>query len=485
MMISIDPRRTKIVATIGPASDKPEQISKLIDAGVNVFRLGTAHDAVDVVLERVATIRKVADEKKATAAVLVDLAGPKVRAGTFGEDGISLVVASSVRLVPGNEPSDASTIYVNHQRLVDDLQPNDVLNLGDGRAVLRVDEIASDHVTATVVHGGMMRGRPGVHIHSDRLNIPTPTPEDLVVLDAAVEAGVEMIAVSFVRTARDIRALGLERAPAGPLVVAKIETEAAVRNLDTILEVSDAVMVARGDLGLECSLAQLPGLQKQIIEAAVKRGKSVITATQMLESMTDNALPTRAEVSDVANAVFDGTSAVMLSGETAIGHDPVLVVKTMDEILRSAEASFDNESWSKRVEAFGDRETDDDNVRIANAVSAASIRVIRSLSPKSIVCITGTGATARSICRYRPDITVLAVTHNEHTFRQLNLVWGATPILAPPLSEGPGRIRGILDELQSRGLLVPGQIVPVVAGSSNASLSANVLRVETCQRISD
>jgi len=476
-----DSRRTKIVATIGPASDSPEQIAKLIDAGVNVFRLGTAHDDIEFVLARVATIRKVADEKNSTAAVLVDLAGPKVRSGTFGEDGILLVTESSVRLEPGNDPSSATTIYVNHQRLVDDLQPDDVLNLGDGRAVLRVDSIASDHVVATVVHGGTMRGRPGVHIHSDRLNIPTPTPEDLVALDAAIEAGVEMIAVSFVRTARDIRALGLERAPAGPLIVAKIETEAAVANLDTILSVSDAVMVARGDLGLECSLAQLPGLQKHIIEAAVRRGKSVITATQMLESMTDNALPTRAEVSDVANAVYDGTSAVMLSGETAIGHDPVLVVETMDEILRSAEAGFDNVGWSKQIEDFGDSETSDDNVRIANAVSAASIRVIRSLAPESIVCVTGTGASARAICRYRPDITVLAVTHDEHTYRQLNLVWGATPVLAPPLSEGPGRIRGILDELQSRGWLKAGQIVPVVAGSSNASLSANVLRVETCQ----
>lgn len=481
MSTTLTSRRTKIVATVGPASDQPEQIARLIDAGVNVFRLGTAHDDVDVVLGRMATIRAVADEKDSPAAVLVDLAGPKVRAGTFGEDGIQLVPESTVRLMPGNDPSDATAVYVNHQRLVDDLQLGDVLNLGDGRAVLQVDSIADDHVVATVVHGGIMRGRPGVHIHSDRLNIPTPTAEDLHALDAAVDAGVDMIAVSFVRTARDIRALGLERAPAGPLVVAKIETEAAVRNLDTILDVSDAVMVARGDLGLECSLAQLPALQKTIIEEAVKRGKSVITATQMLESMTDNALPTRAEVTDVANAVFDGTSAVMLSGETAIGHDPELVVRTMDEILRSAEAGFDSRSWSRRVEAYGHEETSDDNVRIADAVSAASIRVIDSLEPEAIVCITGTGATARAICRYRPDLTALAVTHDPRTYRQLSLVWGATPVLAPRLSEGPGRIRGILDELQARGLLIAGQIIPVVAGSSNASLSSNVLRVETCE----
>jgi pyruvate kinase len=241
------------------------------------------------------------------------------------------------------------------------------------------------------------------------------------------------------------------------------------------------VMVARGDLGLECSLAQLPGLQKQIIESTVKVGLPVITATQMLETMTDNPLPTRAEVTDVANAVLDGTSAVMLSGETAIGHDPVLVVKTMDEILRSAEELFDSGSWARRVESFGQRQAVDQNVRIANAVSAASVRAISALGAPAVVCATGTGATARAICRYRPEAAVLAVTDNPRTLRQLSLVWGATPILAKSLGEGPGRIPDLIAELRNRGLLAAGQVVPVVAGSTNASLVANLLLVETVQ----
>jgi len=481
MTAQLTKRRTKIVATIGPASESPEQIGDLIDAGVDVFRIGLAHDGIDVVLGRVSRIREVAEQKRSAAAVMIDLPGPKVRAGTFGEEGVRLVDGTEVELRPGTEPSTSKVIHVSHEALAKDLRPGDTLNLGDGRAVLSVSHVGTDMCRATVVYGGMMRGRPGVHIPSDRLNVATPTPEDIRSLDAAVEVGVEMVAVSFVRTARDIRALGLEHAPAGPLVIAKIETQAAVDNLDTILEVSDAVMVARGDLGLECSLAQLPGLQKKIIESAVRVGRPVITATQMLETMTDNPLPTRAEVTDVANAVLDGTSAVMLSGETAIGHDPVLVVKTMDEILQNAEDLFDSESWARRVESFGQTHAVDQNAQIANAVSAASVRAISGLGAPAVVCATGTGATARAICRYRPKAAVLAVTDNPRTYRQLNLMWGTTPILAESLGEGPGRISDLIAELRSRGYLAAGQVVPVVAGSSNASLAANVLRVETVQ----
>ncbi|MGI9607405.1 MAG: pyruvate kinase [Acidimicrobiales bacterium] len=471
--------RTKIVATIGPASDSPELIEELINAGVDVFRIGLAHDSIDTVLLRIATIRRVADSLDSSAAVLVDLPGPKVRAGNFGEAGVELATGTTVQLIPGEGGSTAHEVTVNHDRLLDDLQVGDSLNLGDGRAVLEVTALTKESATAEVLHGGVMRGRPGVHIPSEHLSVATPTPDDIEALDAVVAVGVDMVAVSFVRTARDIRALGLERAPLGPYLVAKIETEAAVENLETILEVSDAVMVARGDLGLECSLPQLPALQKRIIEAAVESGRPVITATQMLETMTDNPQPTRAEVSDVANAVFDGTSAVMLSGETAIGIDPVRVVKTMTEILENAEQVFDNQRWAERVEHLGGREQVDSNAQIADAVSAAAIRAVSKLLPPAIVCVTGSGATARAICRYRPSASVLAVTDNPRTYRQLGLVWGATPILASPRGEGRGRIRGVLDELHRRGLVEPGQIVPVVAGSSNASLASNVLRVET------
>ena len=474
-------RRTKIVATIGPASDSRERVAELIEAGVDVFRLSMAHDDIPSVLERVKLIRSVSDSIDAAPAILIDLPGPKVRAGTFGDDGVLLEGGSEVELRPGLEPSTAEVIHVSHDALVSDVQEGDLLHLGDGKATMRVKYVSEDVAIAEVLHGGLMRGRPGVHIPSDRLSITTPTDFDREALAAVAKAGVDMVAISFVRTAADLMSLDIPKPPAGPMVVAKIETRAAVDDLDAILEASDAIMVARGDLGLECSLAQLPALQKQIIEATVRVGRPVITATQMLETMIDNPQPTRAEVSDVANAVFDGTSAVMLSGETAIGHDPVNVVEMMDEILREAESAFDSASWAHAVEEIGQTEAKTDNGRIANAVSAAAARAIRALAPPAVVCITGSGATARAVTRYRPEAAVLAVTGNEHTFRQLNLVWGATPILVASHGEDSGRVRRVLAELEQRGYLEVGQIVPVVAGSSNEALASNVLRVETVE----
>ncbi len=472
-------RRTKIVATIGPASESREQIAALIEAGVDVFRLSMAHDDIASVLERVTLIRAVSDSIDASPAIMIDLPGPKVRAGTFGDEGVLLEGGSDVELRPGTEPSTAKVIHVSHENLVSDVQEGDLLHLGDGKATLRVKYVSDEVAVAEVLHGGLMRGRPGVHIPSDRLSITTPTDFDRKALAAVVEAGVDMIAISFVRSAADIKSLGLPPPPVGPTVIAKIETRAAVDDLDAILQASDALMVARGDLGLECSLAQLPALQKQIIEATVRVGRPVITATQMLETMIDNPQPTRAEVSDVANAVFDGTSAVMLSGETAIGRDPVHVVEMMDEILRNAESAFDSASWAAAVEQIGQIEARTDNGRIANAVSAAAARAIRALAPPAVVCITGSGATARAITRYRPHAAVLAVTGNERAFRQLNLVWGATPILVASHGEDAGRVRRVLAELEQRGYLEVGQIVPVVAGSSSEALASNILRVET------
>jgi pyruvate kinase len=472
-------RRTKIVATVGPASESREELTALIEAGVDVFRLSMAHDGIPVILGRMALIREVSASMDRSPAILVDLPGPKVRAGTFGDDGVLLAGGSEVELRPGTGPSTASVIHVSHDALVSDVQIGDVMHLGDGKASLRVKYVGDEFAVAEVLHGGVMRGRPGVHIPSDRLSITTPTDFDLEAMAAVVEAGVDMIAISFVRSADDIRSLQLPPPPLGPMVIAKIETRAAVDDIDAILEASDALMVARGDLGLECSLAQLPALQKQIIAATVRVGRPVITATQMLESMIENPQPTRAEVSDVANAVYDGTSAVMLSGETAIGINPSNVVRMMDEILRSAESSFDSTSWAQDVEAIGQIEAKDDNGRVANAVSAAANRAITALAPPAVVCITGSGATARAITRYRPKAAVLAVTGDERAFMQLNLVWGATPILVHSHGEEAGRVHRILTELEQRGYLEVGQIVPVVAGSSDKALSSNILRVES------
>jgi len=472
-------RKTKIVATIGPASDSPEVLAKLIEAGVNVFRLGTAHDSVDRVLERVKVIKEVIASQDTAVGILVDLAGPKVRAA-FGDEPVELVSGTQVSIRSGEQLSTSSEIFVNVDQIARNLVVGDQLHMGDGSASLVVTEVSADVAVAVVKRGGTMRGRPGVHVPSSRLTQSSPTPEDIKYFDAVYEAGVDMVAVSFVKTGRDMRALGGEAAPRGPLLVAKIETQAAVDNLESILEHSDAVMVARGDLGLECSLPGLPALQKKIISAAVEAGKPVITATQMLESMTEMAQPTRAEVTDVANAVFDGTSAVMLSGETAVGHDPVLVVETMADILEQADANFEHEAWSERVErsaqSFAPGETD--MRKVAFAMRTAAHRAASALESQNIVTITGTGATSRAISRFRPRAKILAVTPDQRVANQLALSWGVLPTLGAAEGKGTERIMTVLSDLRDQGHLQSGELVPIVSGASNSALVSNVIRIE-------
>ena len=472
-------RSTKIVATIGPASDSPEILAQLIEAGVNVFRLGTAHDSVERVVDRVKTIQQVIADQDTAVGILVDLAGPKVRAA-FGDAPVELSLGTEVKIRSGEQESTATEIFVNVDDIARNLVVGDQLHMGDGSATLEVITVAPDVATAVVKRSGTMRGRPGVHIPSSRLSQSSPTPEDIKYFDAVYEAGVDMVAVSFVKTGRDMRALGGEKAPRGPLLVAKIETQAAVDNLESILEHSDAVMVARGDLGLECSLPGLPALQKKIISAAVAAGKPVITATQMLESMTEMAQPTRAEVTDVANAVFDGTSAVMLSGETAVGHDPVLVVETMADILEEADANFEHEAWSERIErsteSFGPSETD---VRkVAFAMRTAAHRAASALKSQNIVTVTGTGATSRAISRFRPRAKILAVTPDQRVANQLALSWGVLPTVGLAEGQGTERVMTVLKRLRDQGLLQPGELVPVVTGASNSALVSNVIRIE-------
>ncbi len=339
-------RRTKIIATIGPASDSEAQMLALMEAGMDVARLGLAHGDLDHHLERYDRLRKASVEVGRPIGIMVDLPGPKVRAGGFPEGGVELAEGSRVRLVPGYGASTAEVVEVGYESLVKDVEIGDHLLVGDGVLAFEVVDRDERGLTATVVHGGRVQGRPGIHIPSDRLRITSPTADDLRMLDAFVERGVDMVAISFVRSAHDIRRVGTEPHPRGPLVVAKIETRAAVQNLEGIIQASGAIMVARGDLGAELPIAEIPHLQKHIIRTCIALGRPAITATQMLESMVHSPTPTRAEVTDVANAVFDGSSVVMLSGETAIGHDPVLTVRTMADIARRADEEFDYAGWA-------------------------------------------------------------------------------------------------------------------------------------------
>ena len=470
-------RRTKIVATIGPASEDEATLRAMIRAGMDVARLGLAHNTIDEGLERFQRIRKVSEEEGHRVGILVDLPGPKVRAGNFGETGVDVPSGSSIELRVGEAGSSAEVIEVDYEFLMRDIQVGDRVTIGDGGAVLEVTDKKADKILANVVAGSTLRGRPGVHIPSDRLQIPTPTPEDFVALDAFVDAGVDMVAVSFVRSAHDMRRVGTEPHPRGPLLVAKIETRAAVDNLPGIIEASGAVMVARGDLGNECSLEDLPHLQKDIIRQCIAGGRPVITATQMLESMVTSLAPTRAEASDVANAVFDGSSAVMLSGETAVGADPTNVVRTMSRIARRADEEMDYPAWARRLAEM--RMTDrSESTSVTDAMTMAAWRATQELGVQNVLCISGSGFTVRSMARFRPEANILGFSLKEATVQQLTLSWGTTPMLMGKGGTNEEMVAEAMRLAKSAGHIRPGELVGVLAGSDSRAQATNVLRIE-------
>ena len=472
-------RRTKIVATIGPASEDEQTLRKMMSAGMDVARIGLAHGTLDEAVERYRRIRQVSAQEGRPVGILVDLPGPKIRTAPFGEDSVDFPSAHPVRLSVGSDRSTADVIEVDYDGLLNDVLVGDSLDLGDSRVVLHIVDKSGDSLEATVIHGGVLSGCPGVHIPADRLRVSTPTPEDFVALDAFIELGVDIVAISFVRSAHDIRRVGTEPHPRGPMLVAKIETRAAVQNLAGIIETAGAIMVARGDLGSECSIEELPHLQKQIIQQCIAGGRPVITATQMLESMVSRPSPTRAEASDVANAVFDGSSALMLSGETAVGTDPANVVRTMDRIAQRADEQFDYELWAERLAEL--RMTDDsthDAYSITDAMTMAAWRAASSLGISTILAISGTGFTVRSMARFRPQARIIGLSHNERTVQQLTMSWGTTPVLVEDRGSNDDMVRQAVQVARDRDFARSGEIVAVLAGADNRSRSANVLRLE-------
>jgi pyruvate kinase len=457
-------RRTKIIATIGPASDSEATIKDMIAAGMDVARIGLAHETIDVALDRLHRVRAAATSLDREVGILADLPGPKVRAGHFPEGGVVLTEGDLIRLVPGHGPSTGEVVQVDYDELIRDVHHGDTLGFGDGAVVVEAVGDDGDSLEVRVIHGGPLTGRPGVHIPSDRLRLSTPTADDLVMLDAFVEAGVDMVAISFVRSAHDVRRVGVEPHPRGPLIVAKIETRAAVENLEGIIEASGAVMVARGDLGSEMPIEELPHLQKQILKRCIALGRPAITATQMLESMVHAPTPTRAEASDIANAVFDGSSAVMLSAETAIGDDPVNAVGTMARIASRADALFDYSSWGRSLAGMHLTSAGDHDLAVTEAMTMAAWRAALETRAVAILCITTTGFTARSIARLRPEARILAFSPDERTVRQLTMSWGARAFLIEklPIDEMVSRA---VELARTRGEVRSGELVAVLSGS--------------------
>jgi pyruvate kinase len=475
-------RRTKIVATLGPACDDPATLERLLKAGVDVTRLNLSHGPVEEHLARLANVRRAAVELGRPVGVLADLPGPKIRAGQFPDGGVDLVAGEMVTVRSGDRGSSFAEVWVDYPTLLEDLRVGDRLILGDGAIHLRVVTLDDDRAEAMIETGGRTQGRPGVHLPSERMRMTSPTDEDLVLADRLAAAGVEYIAVSFVRGAADIaqvREVVGDRAE----LVAKIETTTALANLSEILDVSDAIMVARGDLGIDCPLEDVPHLQKAIIRQCVEFGVPVITATQMLESMITAPSPTRAEVTDVANAIFDGTDALMLSGETAIGNDPALVVATMDRIAERAETEASYRQWAARLGRIQRQRWDSINDEITAALTHAASQAAEDVGCTAILCCTSRGRTAKAMARFRPQARLLALSPNPRTVNALTLSWGVESMLVDTYTSTDEMVWYAVEKSVQHGYVEPGQIVVVLAGSAERSEStaADVLRVVRVQ----
>ncbi len=450
--------KTKIVATIGPASDSEAMVRKLILAGVNLFRLNFSHGSHEQHLLRLRRIRKVAKRLKRNVGIIQDLSGPKIRLGILSPDKILLKPGSTVRLFAGAESSAPDLLPVSYPRLARDLKKGDQILLGDGEIELRALGVDAGKVICRVIVGGQISSKKGVNFPSERLTVSTITAKDRADLSVGVKAGVDYVALSFVRKAADILALRrlIQNLGADIPIIAKIETISALRNIDEIVAATDAVMVARGDLGVEVPLEEIPAVQKNLIRKANLMAKPVITATQMLRSMVENNRPTRAEVTDVANAIYDGTDAVMLSEESAVGKYPVEAVETMTRIALESEQDFYN---LRKIERSGSN-TD----TVPEAISASAVEMAEAMKVKAIVTPSRSGYTARLVSRFRPRPPILALSPDREVVKRLSLVWAVQAHYCPDLEKQ----RDLLDyasRLARKILkLKKGDLIAITAG---------------------
>lgn len=454
-------RKAKIVATIGPASQDEAVLEQLIRAGVNIARLNFSHGTYEEHAARIQSIRSVSKRLNVGVGILQDLQGPKIRVGDLSSplqlSGGQLVdLYASGRDAPtGNRPH----IPVDFRQLFDSVQANDRLLLDDGRLALRVESVMGNALQARVTTGGLLTSHKGINLPGVRIRIEGFTEKDEADLAFGMSQGVDAVAISFVRSAADVKHVRtvMEKHSGGdrmPLLIAKLEKPEAVGDLDAILAIVDGVMVARGDLGVELPPERVPALQKSIIRAANRCAKLVITATQMLESMTTNPLPTRAEASDVANAVFDGTDAVMLSAETASGKYPVEAVRMMDRIVTEAEAHF--LEWGKGQIVEGLEESD------AASMARAAQALANDSNVKAITCFTLRGQSAWLISKIRPRVPILAFTPKEETHRRLAFLWGVTPYVVPLAETLETMLRHVDAALMNE--VQPGDQVVLVCG---------------------
>jgi pyruvate kinase len=447
---------TKIVVTLGPATDAPGVIDQMIEGGVDVFRLNCSHGTQVQQAGRIQAVRKAAQAAGAYPGILLDLQGPKIRLGTFEGGSCALETGATFTITTESVTGNCERASTGYKMFAHEVQPGSRILLADGTVELRA--LASDDVAVRteVVSGGIIGDHKGINLPGVKVNLPSLTEKDLADLHFGLTAGIDLVALSFVRQAEDVQQLR-DRLGGRPIsVVAKIEKPEGCQNIEPILDVADGVMVARGDLGVEMALEQVPRIQKSIIRRGRRKGKFVIIATQMLESMIEHPTPTRAEVSDVANAIYDGADAVMLSAETSVGKFPVGAVGFMARIARAAEESIRNKGYQDPPHAH--------NPAPAEILADAAYHAAREAHADAIVVFTSTGSSARLVSRYRPPVSIYAITPHDTTARQLSVNYGVTPLLAPDVSSTDEMLTQMDRLMVESKLLEPGRLVVFLAG---------------------
>ena len=467
-------RKTKIVATIGPASDGEATIEAMIEAGMNVARLNFSHGSHEEHAKRIETIQRAARNVGLPVAILIDTRGPEIRTRRVKDGRAVLETGARFDLFASDRLGNSKGVSVSHPSFFDYVVVGTRILVDDGTIALVAREVEKDRVICEVVRGGALGDRKGINVPDLRLPHSELTEQDRSDLAFAIEHDLDYIAASFVGSAADVNAVRelLDEAGAQIPIIAKIESAEGVENLDEIIKAADGAMVARGDLGVEIDLQDVPIVQKQIIHRTVENGKPVITATQMLDSMERNLTPTRAEVSDVANAIFDGTSAVMLSGETANGLHPVASVSTMSALALRAEASL--ELYGHFQQSYERPEH-----RVTDAVSHAAIGMAKRLGAAAIVTLTESGFTSRSISKFRPQCPILAVTPTDDVVRRLSMNWGVTGMRAPEKSSDSELLAFAIAQGRERGFIQTGDLLVVTHGVERESGSTSMVRVLT------
>ena len=461
-------KKTKIVCTLGPVSENEETLRELIKNGLNVCRLNFSHGSHEEHKGRMDLVKKLREELNMPTAILLDTKGPEIRTGKFDAPEVLLEEGQTFTITMKDVMGNKEMCTVSYKGLANDVKTGDTILIDDGLVGLTVKEVNGDDIVCEVQNSGIVKNHKGVNVPGVKVNLPAITDKDRSDIEFGIEQGIDFIAASFVRKVSDVLAIReiLEANNAEHIkIISKIENQEGVENLDEIIEVSDGIMVARGDLGVEIPTEEIPVVQKLMIKKCNEAGKPVITATQMLDSMIRNPRPTRAEVTDVANAIYDGTDAIMLSGETAAGKYPVEAVKTMATIAKRAEETMRNR-----------RDKINKSKNVTDAISYATCTTAMDLEAKAILSSTASGHTARMVSKFRPDCPIVATTSNESVRRQLALTWGVLPLMREKSANIDQVIVNSIEAAKTSNYVSKDDVVVITAGGGETT---NLIKVET------